>query len=117
MNIDAPEILALRAKVRAADEEFHVAMACHEAWKPAAYDGAVHERMGNSYASNTFLVVRQMLRRETLLALMRLWDEDKRAVGMTSIANALDDKRIMDALAADYAAQWGNLTLSGLAGC
>ena len=32
----------------------------------------LHERMGSSYATNTFLVIRSALRRETLLALMRL---------------------------------------------
>jgi hypothetical protein len=107
MNIDAPEIRALRAKVRAADEEFYDALACHEAWKPAAYDKALHARIGRSYAGNTFLVLRQMLRRGMVLSLMHLWDTDKRAVGMGSIANALGDKRILAALTAEGAARFG----------
>src|SRR4051794_20800425 len=41
-----------------------------------------------------------------LSALLRLWDENKRAVSMVSIANSLEDRRIIDALAADYEAQW-----------
>jgi hypothetical protein len=109
MNIHDPTILALRAKVRAAHEEFDQAMACHEAWKPAAYDEALHQRIGRSYAANTFLVVRQTLRREMLLALTRLWDNDSRAVGMKSIANALRDGRVLDALAAECEEHWRSL--------
>jgi hypothetical protein len=105
--MSAPEILALQAKVRAADEEFRIAIACHEAWKPAAYDATLHARIGTSYAANTFVLVRQVLRREVVLSLARLWDEDKRSVGMSSIANCLSDKRIMDALAGHCAAQRG----------
>jgi hypothetical protein len=97
MKIDDPKILSLRAKARAAHEEFDTAQACHEAWKPAAYDEALHERIGRSFAANTFIVLRQALRREMLLALMRLWDNNSQAVGMKSIANSLQDKRIMDA--------------------
>jgi hypothetical protein len=108
MNIDAPEIVALRAKVSTADEEFHVAMACHEAWKPAAYDRDLHQRLGTSYAANTFKLIRQVLRREMVLALWRLWDNDTQAIRLGAIANALGNKRIMDALASACAAQWGN---------
>jgi hypothetical protein len=110
--MSAPEIVALQAKVKAADEEFHIAMACHEAWKPAAYDTSLHDRIGTSYAAHTFLLVRQVLRREVVLSLTRLWDGDKRSVGMSSIANALGNERIMDALAAHCAAQWGGLPVS-----
>ncbi len=109
MKIDDPKILPLRAKARAAHEEFDTAQACHEAWKPAAYDEALHERIGRSFAANTFIVLRQALRREMLLALMRLWDNNSQAVGMKSIANSLQDKRIMDALAAECEAQGGGL--------
>lgn len=113
MDIDGPEITALRAKVRAADEEFQLALACHEAWKPAAYDSTLHERLGTSYASNTFQVVRLALRREVVLALMRLWDNRKDAVGMFSIANTLGNERAIDALSAECAAHWQNRLLSG----
>lgn len=115
MRADAPEITALRAKVKAADEEFHVALRCHEAWKPAAYDNALHDRVGHSYAANTFIVVRQALRREMLLGLLRLWDTDKRAVGMSRIASTLSDKRIVNALAQETSSHWGqNCRLYGL---
>ena len=51
-----------------------MAIAFHEVWKPAAYDKSLHERMGVSLATNAFHVVQAALRREMLLALMRLWD-------------------------------------------
>jgi hypothetical protein len=63
--------------------------------------------MGASYATNAFFVLRAALRREMLLALMRLWDKDARAVGMDSIAATLGDKCVIDALAADRAARIG----------
>ena len=107
MDISDPTIIALRAKVIAAREEFDLAVTFHEAWKPAAYDGQLHTRMGPSYASNTFLTIRQALRREMLLALMRLWDNDKRLVSMISIYNILNDKRVIDALTADRVARLG----------
>jgi len=112
MDISDPTIIALRAKVIAAREEFDLAVTFHEAWKPAAYDGQLHTRMGPSYASNTFLTIRQALRREMLLALMRLWDNDKRLVSMISIYNILNDKRVIDALTADRVASPA-LTSSG----
>jgi hypothetical protein len=116
VDINSPEIQKLKAKVRAADEEFAFAQACHEAWKPTAYDAELHQRLGSSYATNTFNLIRLVLRREMVLGLMRLWDKDKRTVDMRSIANALADKRIVDALAADYAAHWQGVNPSDLQG-
>ncbi|MGE0260092.1 MAG: hypothetical protein AB7T18_15210 [Alphaproteobacteria bacterium] len=109
MDINSPEIQALKAKVRAADEEFAFAQECHETWKPAAYDIQLHERIGYSYVANAFNLIRLALRREMVLGLMRLWDKDKRTVDMQSIANALSDTRIVDALASNYAAFWTSL--------
>jgi hypothetical protein len=106
MNIEAPEIVKLKAQVEAASQEFGMAIAFHEAWKPAAYDEELHKRMGVSYATNTFKVVRAALRREMLLALMRLWDNDKKAVGMVAIATTIDESVVIRALAADRAARF-----------
>jgi AbiU2 len=100
------EILALRGQVKAADEEFHVALAFHEAWKPAAYDQALHERIGRSYAANTFRVIAAALRREMLLALMRLWDSDPRSVRMRAVGESLQNSEVADELTADVARQW-----------
>jgi hypothetical protein len=99
MTIDAPVIDALKAKVHAADEEFHFALAIYEAWKPPAFDVELHQRLGRSYATNAFLWVREALRREMVLGVLRLWDSDKRNVSMRSIANTLGDKRVVRALA------------------
>jgi hypothetical protein len=107
MRIDDEKITSLREKVNAAHQEFDMAVTFHEVWKPAAFDEELHKRMGKSYAANAFFVVRIALRREMLLALMRLWDnpKDSRPVAMESIAKTLGDEDIIAALAADRAAR------------
>jgi hypothetical protein len=107
MKIDDPKIVSLRAAVKAAQEEFDMAMTFHEVWKPAAYDEDLHERMGRSYAANAFLVVRQALRRETLLALLRLWDNDPRSVQMGAIGEALSGRDLINTLAIDRVTRMG----------
>jgi hypothetical protein len=106
----AIKIASLRKQVEAAKQEFDMAVTFHETWKPLAYDKDLHKRMGDSFATQTFLVVRLALRREMLLALMRLWDRDRdeRNVGMElSIANVLRDQSVVHALAVDPAARIG----------
>lgn len=93
------EIKTLREKVNAANLEFDIALMMHETWRAAAGDRQLHSRMGKSFASNTFLVVRDALRREMLLALARLWDRDNRAVGMDRIGSIIRDENFMKALA------------------
>jgi len=107
MDISDKKIVTLRAKVTAARQEFDMAVSFHETWKPAAFDHDLHRRMGESYATNTFLVIRMALRREMLLALVRLWDKDARAVGMEAVAEALGDGQLLDALAKDRATSIG----------
>jgi AbiU2 len=94
------QIVALSEKVTAAQQEFNMAVMFHEIWKPAAYDTDLHERIGKSYAGQAFLIARIALRREMLLALMRLWDTTNRAVRMESIAATLSQKDVIEALAA-----------------
>lgn len=103
MNITDPKIVALRANVKAAQQEFDLAVTFHETWKPTAYDHDLHRRIGNSYATNTFNVVRMALRREMVLALMRLWDKRKDTVRLEHIAQVLRDSQIIVALATDRA--------------
>jgi hypothetical protein len=104
----AAKIASLREQVNAAQQEFDMAIGFHETWKPAAYDQDLYERMGASFASQTFIVVRLALRREMLLALMRLWDKDSRAVRMKlSIADVLRDQSVVHALAAGRPANIG----------
>ena len=99
MKTDDPKITKLQAKVTAAQEEFDLAVAFHEIWKPTAYDQDLHSRLGVSYATQAFRVIRTALRRELILALIRLWDKDGRAIGMECIAKALGKKEVIDALA------------------
>ena len=102
-------IRALRTKVDAATDELDIAVAVHETWKVAARDRALHARIGTSRVAVAFYIIRDALRRDVILALMRLWDKDRRAVGMKSIANNLCDTRVVDALAADCESHWGTL--------
>jgi hypothetical protein len=46
MSITDSEITKLKKMVTAAQEEFDMAVAYHEVWKPAAYDADLHSRMG-----------------------------------------------------------------------
>ena len=48
MNTDDPKITELQAKVTAAQQEFNLAVAFHEIWKPTAYDPDLHGRLGVS---------------------------------------------------------------------
>jgi hypothetical protein len=41
MNVNDPKIASLRATVKAAQQEFDMAVMFHEMWKPAAYDEAL----------------------------------------------------------------------------
>ena len=106
LDIADPEITKLKKMVTAAQEEFDMAVTYHEVWKPAAYDKDLHSRMGESYASRAFLVLREALRREMLLALMRLWDKDDRAVRMSKIVAMIRESAVIDALAAERAKQF-----------
>ena len=91
MNITDPKIVSLRESVKAAQEELTLAVAFHETWKPT------------SYAANTFNVVHAALRREMVLALMRLWDKPAASVRLEHIGQTLRDKQVVDALANDRA--------------
>jgi hypothetical protein len=99
MNFDV-EIERMKVAVKAAEDEAVMAVMFHETWKPTVYDEDLHERMGESYATQAFLIVRASLRRETLLALMRLWDTHEKAIGVQSIVRTLRDQQFFDALIA-----------------
>jgi hypothetical protein len=111
MEIDDEKIVALKDMVTAAQQEFDMAVAFHEIWKPAAYDYELHSRLGKSYATQAFLVTRTALRREVVLALIRLWDTTKKSVRMELIWHHLRNKEVIDALARDRASRmgWGDV--------
>jgi hypothetical protein len=83
------ELEQMKVAVKAAEDEIMQAVMFHESWKPTAYDESLQARMGNSYATHTFHIVRHALRREMLLALMRIWDTNKQALRMSAIADKL----------------------------
>lgn len=102
--------------VKAAEGEIVMAVMFHETWKPTAYDEDLHNRMGKSFATHSFQIVRLSLRREMLLALLRLWDKDPRAIRMTAVADKLRKKEFFDAVVARRAAGTG-LSSSGVVDC
>lgn len=99
MTAPDPRIAPLRESVKAAQQEFDMAVMFHESWKPTAYDEDLHRRMGTSYATHTFKVLRMALRREMVLALMRLWDTPRHTLRLEHIARTLRDPSVIDALA------------------
>lgn len=105
MSLSDPRIARLQEEVRAAEEDFELAVMFHETWKPAACDKGLHHRLRNSRAAQTFGVVRAALRREMLMALMRLWDGRPDGASMEFIAETLRDRNIINALAEDRAAR------------
>ena len=107
MNIDDPVIVQLREQVKAAQDVFDMAVTLHEVWKPAANDTDLHKRLGKSYATQAFNVVRVALRRETILALMRLWDRDPRAISMPAIAETVADAAVLEVFVHDRVTRLG----------
>ncbi|WP_288637878.1 hypothetical protein [uncultured Oxalobacter sp.] len=103
----------LKAAVKAAENEAVTAVMFHETWKPTAYDNELLERMGESFATHSFQIIRSSLRREMLLALMRLWDSNHQAIRMTKIRDELRNKEVFDALVAARVSRIG-INASGL---
>lgn len=96
---DTPqEIERLKSIVDTARQEIELAVMFHETWRPAAYDTSLHARIGTSYASHSFQIIRLALRRELLMALMRVWDTNTGAVRMTLIADRLRDGKCFETL-------------------
>lgn len=94
--------------MQAAQEEFDLAIVFHETWKPAAYDTDLHARMGTSYATQSFRVVSTALRREMIMALMRMWDNSKKNnLRMEDIGREIAKPAVMTALVTESAARMG----------
>ena len=85
-------IALLPETVEAAREEFDMAARFHKAWKPTAYDTDLHQRIGRSFAAHTFSVVRLALRREMVLAPMRLWDKPKETIRSLNFEEGRSDQ-------------------------
>ena len=92
--------------MKAAREELDTAIVFHEVWKPTAYDRKLHERVGRSYAAQAFKIVRTSLRREMLMALLRLWDTSPKAVRISRIASFILKPEVLKTLAKERAAKF-----------
>ena len=90
MKITDPRISPPRESVNAAQQEFDMTVMFHETWKPTAYDDDLHRRMGTSYATHTFKVLRMALRREMVLALMRRNHRRKQKSGTNASASVVN---------------------------
>ena len=93
-----PDIAAMGRHLEKIQEEFDIAIATYESWRPAAYDADLRARMGVSYATNTFNIVRGALWRECVLALGRIWDRSRGAIGLTAFRPDLQHSGFMAAL-------------------
>ncbi|WP_406869763.1 hypothetical protein [Paraburkholderia fungorum] len=93
-----------------------MAVLFHEAWKPAAYDEDLHRRLGQSYVTHAFRVVRLALRREMLMALMRIWDYTDESVRIGSVIDGIRSAHIINALVAERLSglsKQSNMTMLG----
>ena len=93
----------LRAEVRAALDEFEFVIRLYETWRPAAVDQDLFGRMGSSYASHAFLLIREALAREIVIGLTKLWDSGDRPISMQRIAGFLRSPAVIRALAVERA--------------
>jgi len=98
--------------VEAAEGEAVMAAMFHETWKPAAFDKELTARMGTSFATHSFNIVRIALRREMILSLMRIWDSNPKALRMTVICENLKDDVFFRRLVAKRAASLGMASAS-----
>jgi hypothetical protein len=64
----------IKAMTKLCEEQAVMATMFHETWAPTVKDSSLIARMGTSYATQSFHIVAWALRRELILALMRLWD-------------------------------------------
>ncbi len=85
------EYQKLRGAVQAAFDQATQAIMFHETWRPAAKDVELHARMGTSYATHSFQIARWALRRELILALMRIWDHNSSSLSMRRVGTFLKD--------------------------
>src|ERR1700741_4936414 len=107
----------LRARVKAAVQEYDAVVQFHESWRIAAHDKALRGRVSHSFAGQTFLIVRRALRREMLLGLSRLWDYRTEAIKIISIADDLENPTILDSFVAEHADLCRSTWSGGGSGC
>ena len=100
----------LKRQVEKAEQEVTTAVVLHESWKPTVQDADLLDRMGESFATHTFNIVRWALRREVLLALLRVWDTNQKAVDVARIIDQLRKPRAVEALISSRGGQDSSLS-------
>ena len=103
----APSIGKLQGALKAVERNMDMATGLHEVWKPTAFDNALHERMGISFASHAFNVVKTALRREMLLALVRVWDKTQGTQSLSVVVRSLREPTTWADLVAHRTASLG----------
>ena len=112
MNVEQ-KVERLRASVEAAFEEFTLVMRLYETWRPAAFDQDIFDRMGPSYASHAFLLIREVLAREIVLGLTKLWDSTDRAIRMDKIGVFIRTPAVIRALAVERSLPFQGMGIRG----
>ena len=85
------EYKKLRETVLVAEEQAVIAAMFHETWAPTVMDAELSARMGTSYARHSFQIIGWALRRELILALMRMWDRRRDSLSVKHIGEWLSD--------------------------
>ncbi len=113
MNVEQ-KVTRLRDNVKAAFEEFTLVMRLYETWRPAAFDQDVFDRMGPSYASHAFLLIREVLAREIVLGLTKLWDTADRAIRMDRVGDFIRTPAVIRALAVERSLPFQKMSIPGV---
>lgn len=83
---------------QAALEQIDIAIACWESARPADTDAALVNSMNGTLEANTFLIIRDALRVEAVLAIRRLWDERGDSLGFCHISAELRTPSVQEAI-------------------
>lgn len=100
------KVADLKAQVSTAGGEFDTVVSFHEVWRFAAYDKDLHDRMGQSYATKAFHLIRIALRREVFLGLMRLWGSRSDEIRVDHIVKELKKPSVFDELIRERMKTW-----------
>ena len=80
---------SLKTEIVAAQQEMGLAVAFYQLWKPTALDQSLIRRFGTSKATHGLKIVSSALRRELVLAVMRLWDRNKGTIRLGQISTIM----------------------------
>lgn len=86
------ELTQFKMMVSICEEQAVMATMFHETWSPTVKDAELSARMGTSFARQTFHIVGWALRRELILALMRIWDRRTDTPNMKRICQWLGEE-------------------------